>query len=104
MEDGYKYKVKYKVKYEQIRVASPLTSFMMEPCIYLDEKISPVPLKVRAMKTIKRITFIIGVILAFLVILITGAVLVAVYCPILTLAWFVFSFGLGYVAAELLFD
>lgn len=68
------------------------------------DRIEKIPLKTRVLSIIKKILFVTSVILVFLILLIGGAVLVSLYCPEFIGYWWLFSFLMGWVCANILFD
>ncbi|MBK5202172.1 MAG: hypothetical protein JJE45_00420 [Prolixibacteraceae bacterium] len=100
MEDMYK---EHKLRYERIGVSHPQSSFLIEPCYSMD-RIEKIPLRTKVLKIIKKILFVSSVILVLLTVLIGGSVLVSLYCPTFIGYWWLFSFLMGWVAANILFD
>jgi len=100
MEDMY---AKHKKRMEQIRVSSPYSGFLIEPDFSMD-KIKRIPLKTRRLKMAKRVLLVFSVMMIYLAVLIGGSILVGTYLPEFVGYWWLFSFLLGWVCADISFS
>lgn len=100
MEDVFK---EHKLRFEQIIVRSANQGFLIKPCFSVD-KVKQIPLKTRVLRMAKRILLKGCVLLVFLAVLIGGSIAVAIYCPACIGYWWLLSFLLGWVCAEIIFN